>query len=105
MKMRYKVIESMCKDVKKPVQEKLEGQKSREMQEKPTAKRNKRAGKKKIGKKPAQEKLEGQKSKEMQEKPSVKSNKRARKKKIGEKAHTRKAGRAKKQRNARKTLN
>ena len=27
MKMRYKVIESMCKDVKKPAQEKLEGQK------------------------------------------------------------------------------
>lgn len=27
MKMRYKVVESMCKDVKKPVQEKLEGQK------------------------------------------------------------------------------
>ena len=70
MKMRYKVIESMCKDVKKP----------------------------------AQEKLEGQKSKEMREKPSAKRNKRARKKKIGEKAHTGKAGRAKKQRNAGKTL-
>ena len=27
MKMRYKVVESMCKDVKKPAQEKLEGQK------------------------------------------------------------------------------
>ena len=36
--MRYKVVESMCKDVKKPAQEKLEGQKSKEMQEKPTAK-------------------------------------------------------------------
>jgi len=28
--MRYKVVESMCKDVKKPVQEKLEGQKKQE---------------------------------------------------------------------------
>ena len=40
----------------------------------------------------------------MQEKPTAKSNKRAGKKKIGEKARTRKAGRAKKQENARKTL-
>jgi len=40
----------------------------------------------------------------MREKPSAKSNKRARKKKIREKAHTGKAGRAKKQRNAGKTL-
>lgn len=69
MKMRYKVVESMCKDVKKP----------------------------------AQEKLEGQKSKEIQEKTSTNSNKRAGKKKIGEKVRARKAGRVKKQRNARKT--
>ena len=40
----------------------------------------------------------------MQEKPTSKRNKRAGMKKIGEKARTRKAGRAKKQRNARKIL-
>ena len=40
----------------------------------------------------------------MREKPTAKSNKRARKKKIGEKAHTKKLRRAKKQKNARKTL-
>ena len=57
MKMRYKVVKSMCKDVKKPAQEKLEGQKSKEMQEKPSAKRNKRARKKKIGEKARAKKL------------------------------------------------
>jgi len=40
----------------------------------------------------------------MREKPSAKRNKRAGKKKIGEKARTGKAGRAKKQKNAGKTL-
>jgi len=40
----------------------------------------------------------------MREKPTAKRNKRVGKKKIGEKAHTRKAGRAKKQKNTRKTL-
>ena len=40
----------------------------------------------------------------MQEKPTVKRNKRARKKKIGEKARARKAGRVKKQKDARKPL-
>ena len=57
MKMRYKVIESMYKDVKKPTQEKLEGQKSKEMREKPSAKSNNRARKKKIGEKAHTRKL------------------------------------------------
>ena len=39
----------------------------------------------------------------MREKPSTNSNKRAGKKKIGEKVRARKAGRAKKQKNTRKT--
>ena len=71
MKMRYKVVESMCKDVKKHVQEKLEGQKSKEMREKPTAKRNKRAGKKKIG-----------------ERARARKAGRAKKKKIARKTHS-----------------
>ena len=61
----------MCKDVKKHVQEKLEGQKSKEMREKPTAKRNKRAGKKKIG-----------------ERARARKAGRAKKKKIARKTHS-----------------
>ena len=104
MKMRYKVVESMCKDVKKPAQEKLEGQKSKEIREKPSAKRNKRAGKKKIGEKARTGKAGRAKKKKMREKPSAKRNKRARKKKIREKARTKKLRRVKKQENTRKNL-
>ena len=38
MKMRYKVVESMCKDVKKHVQEKLEGQKAKKCEKNPQLK-------------------------------------------------------------------
>lgn len=81
MKMRYKVVESMCKDVKKHVQEKLEGQKSKEMREKPTAKRNKRAGKKKIEKKARAKKLRRVKKQENVKKALNPKNKRVKKRK------------------------